>query len=123
MIGLGIRKQDSRVLVMGVTFKEDVADIRNTKVVDIVRELLDFGVQVDIVDPHASTVEVEKEYGISLSPVPKPPYDAVILAVAHRVYKNKDEAYFKALCQPKAVFADLKGLYRGKIHELTYWSL
>ena len=123
MIGLGIRKPDNRVLVMGVTFKEDVADIRNSKVVDIVRELADFGVQVDVVDPHASAVEVEREYGLSLLPAPKPPYDAVILAVAHEAYKGKDEAYFKALCQPKAVFADLKGLYRGEIHELTYWSL
>lgn len=123
MISLGIRKPDNRVLVMGVTFKEDVADIRNSKVVDIVRELADFGVQVDVVDPHASAVEVEKEYGLNLMPAPKPPYDAVILAVAHQAYKGKDEAYFKALCQPKAVFADLKGLYRGKIHGLTYWSL
>ena len=123
MISLGIHKQDSRVLVMGLTFKEDVSDIRNSKVVDIVRELADFGVQVDVVDPHASAVEVEKEYGISLLSAPHPPYDAVILAVAHQEYKGKDEAYFKALCQPKAVFADIKGLYRGCIHELNYWSL
>ncbi len=123
MISLGIRKQDSRVLVMGVTFKEDVADIRNSKVVDIVRELEDFGVEVDVVDPYASVAEVENAYGIRIIDAPKPPYDAVILAVAHQAYKGKDEAYFKALCQPKAVFADIKGLYRGQIHELTYWSL
>lgn len=123
MISLGIHKQDSRVLVMGVTFKEDVTDIRNSKVVDIIRELEDFGVQVDVVDPHASAVEVAQEYGLSLIPAPKPPYDAVILAVAHQAYRGKDEAYFKALCQQKAVFADVKGLYRGKIHDMTYWSL
>lgn len=123
MISLGISMHDSRVLVMGVTFKEDVADIRNSKVVDIVRELADFGVRVDVVDPHASVAEVKKEYGLCLLSAPKPPYDAVILAVAHRAYRGKDEAYFKALCQPKAVFADIKGLYRGCIHELNYWSL
>lgn len=123
MINLGIGMHGSRVLVMGVTFKENVADIRNSKVVDLIRELTDFGVSVDVVDPHASAAEVEKEYGLSLLPAPKPPYDAVILAVAHQAYQGKDEVYFKALCQPKAVFADIKGLYRGKIHELTYWSL
>lgn len=123
LIGLGKSIRGSRILVMGMTFKEDVADIRNSKVVDIVRELEDFGVLVDVVDPHASAVEVEKEYGICIVDAPKPAYDAVILAVAHKAYKGKKEAYFKALCQPTAVFADLKGLYRGKIHELTYWSL
>lgn len=123
MISLGIGMHDSRVLVMGVTFKEDVADIRNSKVVDIIRELVDFGVEVDAVDPHADPAEVEKEYGLTLAEGPRPPYDAVILAVAHRAYQGKDEAFFKALCRPKAVFADVKGLYRGKIHELTYWSL
>ncbi|MDE6514803.1 MAG: nucleotide sugar dehydrogenase [Bacteroidales bacterium] len=123
MISLGISMRDSRVLVMGVTFKEDVADIRNSKVVDIVKELEEFGVSVDVIDPYASADEVKKEYGLSLISVPRPFYDAVILAVAHQEYKGKDEAYFKALCQPKAVFADLKGLYRGCIHELNYWSL
>lgn len=123
LISLGKNIRDSRILVMGVTFKEDVADIRNSKVVDIVRELESFGVLVDVVDPHASADEVAHEYGLSLIPTPKPPYDAAVLAVAHQAYKGKDEGYFKALCQPKAVFADLKGLYRGKIHELTYWSL
>ncbi|MDE7149621.1 MAG: nucleotide sugar dehydrogenase [Bacteroidales bacterium] len=123
MISLGIGMRDSRVLVMGVTFKEDVADIRNSKVVDIIRELADFGVRVDVVDPHASAAEVEREYGLRMVASPQPFYDAVILAVAHRAYQGKDEAFFKALCRPKAVFADVKGLYRGKIHELTYWSL
>lgn len=123
MTSLGIGMHNSRVLVMGVTFKEDVSDIRNSKVVDIVRELEDFGVRVDIVDPNASASEVKKEYGLTLIPAPKPPYDAVILAVAHQEYRGKDEAYFKALCQPRAVFADIKGLYHGKIQTLTYWSL
>ncbi len=123
MISLGIGMHDSRVLVMGVTFKENVADIRNSKVVDIIRELTDFGIRVDVVDPYAAPEEVEKEYGFSLAEGPQPPYDAVILAVAHEAYRGKDEAFFKALCGPTAVFADLKGLYRGRIHELAYWSL
>lgn len=123
MISLGIGMHDSRVLVMGVTFKENVSDIRNSKVVDIVRELADFGLRVDVIDPYAVPDEVEKAYGFSLAETPRPPYDAVILAVAHEAYRGKDEAFFKALCREKAVLADLKGLYRGRIHELTYWSL
>lgn len=123
MISLGLNMHDCRVLVMGVTFKEDVSDIRNSKVVDIIKELEDFGVRVDVVDPHASAADVKREYGVRMIEAPQPAYDAVILAVAHKEYKGKDEAYFKALCQPSAVFADLKGLYRGRIHELTYWSL
>ena len=121
--GLGKDIHGSRMLVMGLTFKENVADIRNSKVVDIIRELNEFGVSVDVVDPHASAAEVQKEYGIKMIEKPQPPYDAVILAVAHHAYKDKDEAFFKSLCREKAVLADLKGLYRGQIRELNYWSL
>ena len=120
---LGKNIRDSRVLVMGITFKENVADIRNSKVVDIIRELEEFGAQVDVVDPYASADEVQKEYGLRLTDKPQPPYDAVILAVAHAEYKGRSEAFFKPLCSSNAVFADLKGLYRGQIHELKYWSL
>lgn len=123
LTSLGKNIRDSRVLIMGITFKENVADIRNSKVVDIIRELEEFGACVDVVDPHASAAEVQKEYGIKLIEKPQPPYDAVILAVAHAEYKGRSEVFFKSLCLSNAVFADLKGLYRGQIHELKYWSL
>lgn len=123
LISLGKNILGARILVMGVTFKENVADIRNSKVVDIVREFEDFGVTVDVIDPYASPEELKREYGISMKEEPQDGYDAIILAVSHEQYNNLDEDYFKRLCKPKAVFADVKGNYRGKIHELNYWSL
>ncbi|MGE4287701.1 MAG: nucleotide sugar dehydrogenase [Salinivirgaceae bacterium] len=115
--------KDARVLIMGVTFKEDVADIRNSKVVDIVRELQSFSVNVDAIDPHASIEEVKEEYGYEMMTAPNGKYDAVILAVQHKEYQNKSEDYFKSLLVGNGLFVDLKGIYRDKINSLDYWSL
>lgn len=124
MIKLGKGINGARVLVMGITFKEDVADIRNSKVLDIINELLDYGVSVDVVDAHASAAEVKHEYGLDLIAGPMMhEYDAVVVAVSHKEYLALDEQYFKSLTKDKAVLADIKGLYRGKIKELVYWSL
>ena len=81
----------ARVLVMGVTFKENVSDIRNSKVVDMVREFMDFGAVVDVVDPYASPLAVEQEYGIELKEQPGKDYDAIVVAVAHKDYILLDE--------------------------------
>lgn len=113
----------SRVLIMGVTFKENVTDIRNSKVIDVINEFKKFGLNVDVVDPYASPSEVKEEYGFELSEAVNPPYDAVIVAVAHNDYLNLDEKYFKSLSGQDAIFADIKGIYREKIKELNYWSL
>lgn len=115
--------QDARVLVMGATFKEDVSDIRNSKVIDVVTELKSFQVNVDLVDPHASSQEMQHEYGVGLVEIGKN-YDAIILAVNHKEYRNLDETYFKSLLKDgKGVFVDIKGMYKGKIQDLEYWSL
>uniref|UniRef100_UPI00404B5295 nucleotide sugar dehydrogenase n=1 Tax=Fluviicola sp. TaxID=1917219 RepID=UPI00404B5295 len=115
--------QDARVLVMGATFKEDVSDIRNSKVIDVVTELKSFQVNVDLVDPHASSQEMQHEYGVGLVEIGKD-YDAIILAVNHKEYRNLDETYFKSLLNDgKGVFVDIKGMYKGKIQDLEYWSL
>lgn len=113
----------ARVLVMGVTFKEDVADIRNSKVVDIIRELKDFGVAVDVIDPYANSDEVCRAYGFDLVDRPGNDYDAVIVAVSHRDYLGLDDAYFESLTKKGALLVDVKGMYREKIHSLKYWSL
>lgn len=113
----------SRILVMGMTFKENVADIRNSKVVDIINELKDFGVNVDVIDPYADSEEVMKEYGFRLIEKPQDNYDAVVIAVAHDEYLNLEEKYFKAIACEKAVIVDIKGMYRDRIHGLKYWSL
>ena len=123
MIAMGKNILGARVLVMGITFKENVADIRNSKVVDIVNELKDFGVDVDVTDPHADPEEVLREYGFSLIEQPRANYDAIIVAVSHKEYIDLDEAYFRGLTYEHAVLGDVKGIYRGKIHQMKYWSL
>ncbi len=116
--------QDARVLVMGATFKEDVSDIRNSKVIDIITELKSFMVDVDLVDPHASSEEMEHEYGVALTEAPANDYDAVIVAVNHQEYKAMSENDFKAMLRDdKGVFVDVKGIFKGKINDLEYWSL
>ncbi|MBC7388950.1 MAG: nucleotide sugar dehydrogenase [Opitutaceae bacterium] len=112
----------SSVLIMGVTFKENVQDIRNSKVFDIVKELKLFNVNVEIIDPLANAEETKHEYDIELSEKVSNSYNAVILAVPHSQYLNLDESYFSKLC-PDGLLADLKGIYRNKIHKLNYWSL
>lgn len=113
----------SRVLVMGATFKEDVADIRNSKVIDVIKELRSFSAKVDVVDPHASSEEMEEEYHVSLVDGPTGTYDAVIVGVNHQEYVGLDEGYFMSLMDDQGVLFDVKGIYRGKINKLTYLSL
>jgi len=123
MIDLGKNLKESRILVMGITFKENVTDIRNSKVVDVIRELRNFNLNVDIVDPMASPDAVKKEYGLEMSPPLNPPYDAIIVAVKHNEYLNLDEKYFIGITKEPAVLFDLKGIYLDKIDQLRYWTL
>jgi UDP-N-acetyl-D-galactosamine dehydrogenase len=126
MIKRGKDVAKSRVLVMGATFKENVEDIRNSKVADVIQELKNFSVNVDIVDPHADSDELHHEYGFRLTAQDKirADYDAVIVAVSHKPYLDKDEAYFQAITADNAVLVDIKGLYRTKpMTEIHYWSL
>ena len=113
----------ARVLVMGATFKENVEDIRNSKVADVVTELKNYSLHVDVVDPYADSTELQHEYGFGLLPEPGRQYDAIIVAVNHRPYLSLDESYFRSIAAPKAVLVDIKGIYRGKIGEMVYWSL
>jgi UDP-N-acetyl-D-glucosamine/UDP-N-acetyl-D-galactosamine dehydrogenase len=108
------RKQSidgARVLVMGFTFKEDVPDTRNTKVVDLVRTLRDFVAEVVIYDPMADAPMAKHEYGLDLvSELPKGPFDAIILAVKHEPIAKMGEAGIKALLTPGGLIYDLKGI-------------
>ena len=124
IIAQGKHIQDAKVLVMGATFKEDVSDIRNSKVIDIVNELISFQVHVDLIDPHASSDEMLHEYGVGLIKNPTADYDAIIVAVNHKEYKTYIEEDFKKLLKDqKGLFVDVKGIFKGKINELEYWSL
>jgi len=122
IIAAGKNISKSKVLIMGATFKEDVSDIRNSKVADIVKELKSFGVKVEIVDPHADSDELKHEYGFGLSKLAKG-YDGVIVAVNHKEYKTLDEKFFKSILSAKGVLVDIKGMYKNKMKGLTYWSL
>jgi UDP-N-acetyl-D-galactosamine dehydrogenase len=124
VIAQGKHIQEARALIMGATFKEDVSDIRNTKVIDIITELKSYQMSVDIVDPHANSEEMEKEYGVSLIQQPSNNYDAIIVAVNHHAYLDLTETYFKSLFKDgMGVFIDVKGIYKSKIKDLEYWSL
>jgi UDP-N-acetyl-D-galactosamine dehydrogenase len=114
--------KSAKVLVMGATFKENVSDIRNSKVADVVKELQEFFLNVDVVDPHADSDELKHEYGFSLADGIGNDYDAVIVTVCHEPYADLDEAYFTSITKPHAIIADLKGIYRGKINQRQYWS-
>jgi UDP-N-acetyl-D-galactosamine dehydrogenase len=113
----------AKVLIMGATFKENVSDIRNSKVADIVKELETFSLQVHVADPHASSDQLNHEYGFELTPELSNDYAAVIVAVPHREYINMDDDAFAKLTKPHAMIADLKGIYRNKITSRKYWSL
>ncbi|GLO80072.1 Vi polysaccharide biosynthesis UDP-N-acetylglucosamine C-6 dehydrogenase TviB [Sulfitobacter pontiacus] len=109
MIARDIPVKGSRALVMGLAFKENCPDLRNTRVIDIIRELESYGIKVDVYDPWVDAAEAEREYGLELTVTPKSQrYDAVIVAVAHRVFEGEEisNCYMK----PEAVAFDVKGL-------------
>ncbi len=115
--------KEAKVLIMGATFKENVTDIRNSKVADIVQGLQTFYLQVHVTDPKASSEELKREYGFQLVDKTDTDYDAVIIAVSHNEYRGFDEDYFSSITKPSAIIADLKGVYRNKITNRKYWSL
>jgi UDP-N-acetyl-D-galactosamine dehydrogenase len=113
----------ARALVMGATFKEDVSDIRNSKVADVIKELESYGIKVDVVDPFASSKDLKHEYGFELASEIGKNYDSVLVAVNHNEYKNLSEDYFKTILANDGILVDIKGIYRGKIKDVSYWSL
>ncbi|MEO7081503.1 MAG: UDP binding domain-containing protein, partial [Flavobacteriales bacterium] len=123
IIATGTNPTDARVLVMGATFKENVSDIRNSKVADVVKELKSFSVHVDVTDPHADSAHVKDEYGYELVPSLNGPYDAIIVAVNHAEYSDHDEKWFRDQLNPTGILVDLKGTYRKSVKDLNYWSL
>lgn len=123
IVKVGKHLNEAKVLVMGATFKEDVSDIRNSKVADVVNELKSYSAHVEVVDPHADSAELEHEYGFGLIEEPGNDYDAVIVAVNHKEYVDLSEDYFKSIMKKDPVLIDIKGIYRGKIKDMIYWSL
>lgn len=124
LIQRGKNPQQAKVLVMGFTFKENVADIRNSKVADLVRELMDYSIHVHITDPLASPNEVAHEYKLTLLDNISSGYDAVIVAVNHNDYKVLTMDYFKSILSECSILVDLKGLYQKTTDDgMIYWRL
>ena len=115
--------KSSKVLIKGATFKENVSDIRNSKVADVVKALKSYYVNVDVEDPHADSEELQHEYGFGLTEKVGNEYDAVIITVPHNDYKELGDDYFAGITKPHGLVADLKGIYRNRIIKRAYWSL
>jgi UDP-N-acetyl-D-galactosamine dehydrogenase len=116
----------SRVGILGLTFKEDVPDIRNSRVPEIVRELESYGVEVLIADPHASALEAQHEYQVTLSDLSQlKELDAIVFAVPHKEYVSQDFSFWAKCLKSAGVFVDVKSIYaKGSLpQDLTYWAL
>jgi UDP-N-acetyl-D-galactosamine dehydrogenase len=119
----GKNPSNSNVLIMGATFKENVTDIRNSKVFDLYKELKEYNINIDIIDPHADAEEVAHEYKVQLNDKPQKKYDAFIVSVAHSEYAVLEEDYFLNMANEDAIIVDLKNLYKNKINILQHWTL
>jgi UDP-N-acetyl-D-galactosamine dehydrogenase len=112
----------SRVLVMGITFKEEVSDIRNSKVIDLIKELKDYSVEVDVIDPNASAIELKQHYNVTLQQYPTGKYDSIVLAVGHQAYRNLIPTDFEELSNGPLYLFDIKGVL-NKNDFKNYWRL
>jgi UDP-N-acetyl-D-galactosamine dehydrogenase len=113
MIQKDIKIKDAEILVLGITFKENCPDVRNTKAVDVVNGLQDFGARVTVYDPWANPAEMQHEYGLPiLNTLPKQTYDAVVLTVSHQEFASLDLTLLK---KPTAVVYDVKGVLKCPI--------
>jgi UDP-N-acetyl-D-galactosamine dehydrogenase len=121
---LNLKRRALRILILGVTFKEDVPDLRNSKVGDIVKRFWFHGHSVTVHDPHADAAEAERDYGVHLDPEALDQrYDLVVSAVAHRYYREMDDATLAGLVEEDGLFADVKGVFRGRDFGRKLWTL
>jgi UDP-N-acetyl-D-glucosamine/UDP-N-acetyl-D-galactosamine dehydrogenase len=125
LMAQGKNPAESKTLILGMTFKENVSDIRNSKVADLAREMMNFSLNVHLFDPHASANEVSHEYKLTMIDQISDNYDAVVVAVGHDEFKDFGVEYFKKITRgKKPILIDLKGLYPKSFgEELTYWRL
>ncbi|MFT4667597.1 MAG: UDP-N-acetyl-D-galactosamine dehydrogenase [Polaribacter sp.] len=119
----GKKPSQSKVLVMGITFKEDVTDIRNSKAADVVRHLSNVCGTVVVNDPLACPIETKNLYGLELSENYSEKFDAIVVAVSHKEYYKLEEADYRKMMTPDAFIMDIKGVMKGRIEETDYFSL
>ena len=123
MVKQGKSPADARVLMLGVTFKEGVSDVRNSKVAELVHELMAYSLSVDVVDPFADAAELQEDYGISLKKEPSGVYDAIVLAVAHKPFLSFTNDTLRGWANFPSLLVDIKGRYGKKAEGFEYWSL
>jgi UDP-N-acetyl-D-glucosamine/UDP-N-acetyl-D-galactosamine dehydrogenase len=123
MIQADLHLKGARVLVLGITFKENVSDIRNSKVADLIKELQTYALNVDIIDPFAEATEVQREYQLELCAQPQGLYEAVLMAVAHDEYSALSSAEVCQWLTPQGILMDIKGIYDGVPEGYTYWRM
>ena len=112
MLKRRLQVDGARVLILGLTFKENCPDLRNTRVIDVIAELREYGVHVDVHDPWVDAADVQQEYGLALVTTPEPEaYDGVILAVVHDSYREAGAAALRGYGSPGHVFCDLKSVF------------
>jgi UDP-N-acetyl-D-galactosamine dehydrogenase len=115
--------KEARILIMGATFKENVRDSRNSKIVDLVKELKSFYLNTEIFDPLVNAEEFREEYGLELVPEIKGCYDVIVLAVQHDKFQQYDEHFFMDNINRNGLFYDVRGSFRHKIRHVEYRSL
>ena len=125
IIQKGKSPADCKVLVLGITFKENVADIRNSKVADLVKELMGFSINVHLMDPHASPNEVAHEYNLTMMDELSSNYDAVVIAVGHNEYKAMTMEKIQSLMNGSPILFDLKGIFEVPASQsgIDYWRM
>ena len=115
MLTRRIQVHGARVLIMGLAFKENCPDLRNTRIVDLVEELQEYGALVDIHDPWVTAEDAEREYGLRLIESPeRSTYDGIILAVAHDEFRTLGAQHIRTLGKNKHVLYDLKYIFRSE---------
>jgi UDP-N-acetyl-D-galactosamine dehydrogenase len=113
----------ARVLILGITFKENVSDIRNSKTIEVAKELLDQNIDVEIYDPHVNAEELMEQYNLQVIESIGKNYDCIMVAVRHDAFGGFDEDYFLSISNENPVLIDIKSIYKDKINNMRYWSL
>jgi UDP-N-acetyl-D-galactosamine dehydrogenase len=116
-------EKEARVLILGISFKENVSDIRNSKTIEVARELIQQNVELEIYDPHVDAIKLKEEYDLELVNEIGENYDCVMVAVKHKEFESFDEDYFLSITNENPVLIDIKSIYKDRIHSMRYWSL
>ena len=123
LIQQGKNPSTCKVLVLGITFKENVADIRNSKVANLIQELMDYSIYVHTYDPWASPNEVAHEYKLAVVDNIASGYDAVVTAVSHNEFLKFDGTYLKSIMNDAPILIDIKGMYPKEMEGIKVWRL